>query len=191
MRLKSKWIILFGVLIVVLGLGLFACTQISIFNLEKQSASILSKAKEILPQKTVGTVDEFYLKSMAAVEINGEDIIGIIDSDDLDMSLPLGFRWEKNSISYPKRFSGSVYDNSLVVGGYYCEGQFECLTRADIGQGITVTDMTGAQFRYRITDIKRKKSASADFLKDDNYDLTLFVRNPMSSEYIIVRCILQ
>jgi len=88
---------------------------------------------------------------------------------------------------YPKRFSGTVYDNSLVIGGYYCKGQFDCLTRLDNGNIITVTDMTGAQFSYEIKDIIRKKDVDSKFLNNNSFDITLFVYSPKSFDYIIVR----
>lgn len=188
MRLKSKWIILFGILAVACGLGLFIFTQISVNNAEKQSAKILSQIEKILPQKTNGITDVLSYMQMPAVEIDGEDIIGVIEFKELNVSLPLGNKWDENeSISYPKRFSGTVYDNSLVIGGYYCKGQFDCLTRLDNGNIITVTDMTGAQFSYEIKDIIRKKDVDSKFLSNNSFDITLFVYSPKSFDYIIVR----
>ena len=186
MRLKSKWVILLGILGVVCGLALLAFMQISINSAAKRSAEIIAQTEKILTEKTVGATNEFSFVQMPAMHINGDDIIGVIQFESLGVSLPIGDKWEKNRISYPKRFSGSVYDNSLIVGGYYCKGQFDCLSRLDIGNRVTVTDMSGAQFSYEITDIKRKKSADADSLNGSSSHLTLFARNSKSLEYIIV-----
>ena len=186
MRIKSKWIILLGSLALACGLGLLIFTQATVGKMQKQSEELLLQAQRMITDKTVGTAYEYSEAKMPAAQINGEDIIGIIEFNSPRVILPLGDGWKKG-ISYPKRFSGSVYDNSLVIGGYYSAGQFDCLKKTDIGGTVTVTDMTGAQFSYRITDIKRKKSADADFLKDSAYDITLFVRDTKSLEYIIVR----
>jgi len=40
-----------------------------------------------------------------------------------------------------------------------------------------------------VKDIKRKKSAEIDFLTDEEADLTLFVRDSKSLEYIIVKSV--
>ena len=190
MRLKSKWIILFGILAIVCGFSLLIFTHISVNNFKKQSAQILLQIEEIMPEKTMGAVDDYSSIQMPAIEISGEDIIGVIEFEPFNLSLPIGSKWEKSkNISYPKKFSGSVYDNSLVIGGYYCEGQFDILKRLNIGNRIIVTDMTGAQFNYEVKDIKRKKSAEIDFLTDETADLTLFVRDSKSLEYIIVKSV--
>ena len=190
MRLKSKWVILFGILFISCGLLLLVFTQISVNSVEKHSKEILSQIEGILLEKTGGTVDDFSYMQMPAVEIDNEDIIGVIEFKSFGVSLPIGDKWEnKKSVSYPKRFSGSVYDNSLIIGGYDCKGQFDCLEKLDIGNRITVTDMTGAQFDYEVKGIERKKSADVDILKEKTSDLTLFVRDSKSLDYIIVRAI--
>ena len=190
MRLKAKWIILFGTVFVAAGLGLFVFTKISASKLQKQTNEILNKTKAAMPELSVGSVDEYSLMQMRVIEIIGEDIIGIIEFENMNVTLPIGNNWNNEDEKfYPKRLGGTVYDNSLVIGGCDMKGQFEILKEIDQGYKITVTDMTGAQFRYEVKDIIRKKSANADSFKEDNADLSLFVKDSQSSDFIIVRCL--
>ena len=90
--------------------------------------------------------------------------------------------------TYPCRFHGSVYDGTLVIGGYDQVGQFDFFDRINPGAHIYVTDMTGTEFEYHVVRIDRAKEINAEKLMNQNAGLTLFVRNRYSMEYLIVRC---
>ena len=51
-----------------------------------------------------------------------------------------------------------------------------------------MTDMTGAQFNYSVASIRRADAAPTEMLLDGSGELTLFVRDSYSLQYIIVRC---
>ena len=190
MRSKSKWVIICGILLLVCSFALMLFSLISADNAQKESEKIVARLKEVLPPKTVGVTDSYSSMQMPALKINGENIIGLLEITALDVALPIGSSWDKKTLNgFPQRFSGTVYDNSLIVGGYDSEGQFDCLKKLDIDSVITVTDMTGAQFKYTVERIERKSSAEADILNGESSSLTLFVRDTYSLDYIIVRCI--
>jgi len=190
MRINSKWVILFGSIIIACGLGLLIFIKISEDNVQNQTAGILTVIEEVLPSNSDGSVGDYSSNVMPVMEIKGEDIIGVIKFKTLGVSLPIGDEWDnEDNMSYPKRLSGSVYNNSLVIGGYDSKGQFDCLKKLDIGNRITITDMTGAQFKFEVKDIKRKKSIEENSFRSENTHLTLFVRDSNSSVYIIVQCI--
>lgn len=189
MRRAGKLIIILGVLLVLLSFGYMLYLDITSDRAELNVSETLSKLKELLPPESKGTPDEYSSVDMPALALNGQDIIGIVAIPVLDTELPLAAEWDKKTlISLPQRFSGSTYDSSLIIGGYDREGQFDCLKKLDIGNTIYVTDMTGVKFSYTVSDIKRKKSVDGDALTDPACDLTLFVRDSGTMEYIIVYC---
>ena len=189
MKRAGKLIIVIGVLLILLSFGYTLWLHIASERAELDVSEALAKLKELLPPESIGSPEEYSSQDMPALQLDGRDIIALIAIPSLDTELPLAAGWEeKDLISLPQRFSGSVYDNSLVIGGYDRKGQLECLKRLDIGDGISVTDMTGAVFSYTVSDIERKGSAENAIPSDSDYDLTLFVRDSETMEYIVVRC---
>ena len=189
MRNKSKWVILLGVILILCSLGFMMFLHISTINAQQETADTVAYIKKILPEKTIGSVDSYSSIEMPSLEFDNKNIIGLLEIPATDTALPIEACWNKKTlISIPQRFSGTVYDNSLVVGGYDRKEQFDCLKKLDSGNTVTITDMTGSQFSYKVELMERKKSATKEVLQDASYDLTLFVRDANSMEYIIVRC---
>lgn len=189
MRSKSKWIILLGMLLLACSLGILLYTQFSAQKAQKTSADTVALLEEILPPKSLGVVDNYSSMQMPCLEIDRIEIVAVLEIPDWNVALPIRNSWDaKTLISGPQRFAGTVYDGSLIVGGMDQVGQFDCLKKLDIGNTIIITDMTGAQFSYTVERVERKKSADIEVLADTQSNLSLFVRDVSSMDYIIVRC---
>ncbi len=189
MKRLSNWIIVIGILLILCALGLLVVLNISTQKAKEETEYTVSQIKELLPPESAGEACAYSSAEMPSLEINGKDVIGLLRIDVTDTELPIGGKWDKSSlISFPQRFSGSVYDGTLIVGGYDRKGQLDCLKKLDIGDEISVTDMTGARYTYNVEQIDRSKSAKADDLEDERFGLTLFVQDEGTPEYIIVRC---
>lgn len=189
MRKIGKWLIDAGALLILCSVGLVLFGQLSATRAQSEAANTLAHIDTLLPAPTVGTPDAFSSMQMPTLSVNGTDIVGVLEIPACSLRLPIGDTWEtRNRASFPRRFAGSVYDGSLSVGGYDQKGQFDCLKVVDIGTAVTVTDMTGARFSYEVTDILRKTSAEAETLTSVDADLTLFVREAYSMDYIVVCC---
>lgn len=189
MRSKSKWFLLMGALLILCSLGLMLFTMNATKNAQKNATDMLARLEEILPPRSIGAKDNYSSMQMPVLELDGEELIGIIEIPEWNVSLPIDSTWNtKELYSLPQRFSGTVYDDSLVIGGMDQAGQFDCLKKMDIGNIVIVTDMTGAQFSYTVERIERKKSAAAEVLEDEQSNLTLFIRDASSMDYILVRC---
>ena len=186
---KNKWLVLLGSVLIFCGLGLMLFSQIRAGIAKDSTAELLIRLEEILPSKTVGVIDSYSSMEMPTLELEGKNIVAVLNFPELGRSLPLESTWNKNRLtSLPQRFSGSVYDSSLIVGGSDQKGQFDCLKKLDIGYTVTVTDMTGAEYSYTVSRIERKKSADSKVLANKESSLTLFAREAYSTEYVIVRC---
>lgn len=137
-------------------------------------------------------MDSYSVMEMPVLEIEGQDFSGIVDIPAFGLMLPIYNTWDSRKVtSFPCRFYGTVYDGSLIVGGSDQEGQFDCFEKIQNGSTVIITDMTGAEFYYTVVRIDRAKSAEADILINEDADLTLFVRDAYSLDYIIVRCALE
>lgn len=190
MHLRSKWFILIGSLLILVSLGILIYSEMFASNSQKEAEEILQSLEEILPSVTLGEKDDFSSMDMPVLELNGRDIVATVDFPEWAVKLPIDNQWDLKGLkALPQRFSGSVYDDSLIIGGSNQEGSFDCLKKVDLGDRVIITDMTGAYFPYEIASIERKKSADEETLADDRFDLVLFVEDDESDKYIMVGCI--
>ena len=152
---------------------------------EKLTAQLRAR----LPDVTEGDPGNYSDPEMPVLQLDGQDFSALIQVPAFGVSLPVGSSWDAGRISqYPCRFWGSVYDNSLIVGGSSREGQFDFCGRLDLGYKILVTDMTGARFSYEVIRIDRRSHADPETLGEADCDLILFARDSGTLDYIIVRC---
>ena len=179
-----------------LGLGLILCGLLALQvnywmgqRAQTENKQAVQQIQAILPPRTPGVTDHYSDMQMPSLQVGGMDYVALIEVPKFGVQMPVRSQWSRLQVgSCPCRFYGTVYDGSLVVGGDHSEGQFAFLSQIQNGDAVLVTDMTGAQFAYRVSMIYRADSASAEELMDEGYDLTLFARNSAGLEYIIVRC---
>lgn len=178
-----------GFLLILSGLGLFLFSQIQTGKAQSDCERIVAQIQSVLPEAQAGVMDSYSSMAMPVLQIGGQDYVCLIRIPAFGMELPVGSSWNSGRVSqFPCRFSGTVYDGSLIIGGADQPGQFDCFDQLDPGCEITVTDMTGAEFTYTVFRIDRSRSADAEVLNRYDADLTLFVRDSYSLEYLIVRC---
>jgi len=129
---------------------------------------------------------------MPVLSVEGQDVVAVVELPAYGVRLPVGSTWDAGGVTaYPRRFSGSAYDRTLVIGGSDRAGQLDCLERVEIGDTVTVTDMTGGVFTYEVTRADRFDSAETEKLVDPATHLTLFVRDTYALEYVLVRCVMK
>lgn len=192
MRRSGKVFFLLGFLLILGSLTLFVTSQIRGAQAEKRNAALVDTIESLLPERTGGVMDDYSDMEMPVLEIDGEDIVALVEIPALGVKLPVSAHWDKRTAdAHPCRFWGTVYDGSLIVGGTDRSGQFDGFDRIDTGCGVTVTDMTGAVFSYAVDWVERSDSADAEVLLGGRGELTLFARNAYSLDYIILRCVVK
>ena len=93
------------------------------------------------------------------------NISGLIEIPAYGVTLPIGDVWDAKEVaSFPRRFYGSAYDGSLIVGGADQDGQFDFCDQINPEAHIYVTDMTGTEFEYHVTRIDRAKEINLEKL---------------------------
>lgn len=187
MARRSKLLMAVGLVLVLGGVGLFLFARLSATTAKAQATQMVAELNRLLPDRWAGNAD--VTGQMPALSFDGQDVVALVEIPDYGVALPVGNQWSARGVTaYPRRFSGSVYDRNLVVGGADRLGQLDCLDVIEDGATVTVTDMTGGVFSYTVTRVERSKTAEAQVLTAGDYDLTLFVRDTYSLEYILVRC---
>lgn len=189
MRRNDKIIFMLGCLLIACSLVLLGVLQMQTKQAEHTNADLVQTIETILPERKEGTKDVEQKSEMPALELQSEDFIALLEIPSYGLKLPVCNVWDKGKVvSYPCRFYGTVYNGTLVIGGYDQPGQFDFFDRIQNDAVVTVTDMTGSTFSYVVDRVERSTSADAEILIDDEADLTLFVRDAQVLEYIILRC---
>lgn len=189
MKNKLNLLQKFGFLLILLSLCLLVGRELLGAYSRRQTEMITDQIEAILTEQIAGSPEDYTDPNMPVLQLDGRDFSGLIRIPAFGVHLPIGNDWDADPFSiYPRRFWGSVYDNSLILGGSDRKGQFDFCNRIDIGDKILITDLTGAQFSYEVARIERHSHADTQALLESSWDLTLFVRDSSSLDYIFVRC---
>lgn len=188
---QTNWFFRMGITLIALSISLLLFFHLRAKHSEGNAQAMVTQIEAYLPQRTAGIPDLYTNMEMSVLSTEDGDFAGIVEIPAYGRSLPLGAQWETARLSsWPCRFSGTVYDSSLVIGGSSQPGQFDFFGQLQPGAAIIVTDMTGAQFRYTVSRIDHSQSADASRLIHPDYHLTLFARDVATTDYLIVRCLL-
>lgn len=190
MKNKLNLLQTLGFLLMLLSLCLLLGRELLGVYSRRQAEMTAEQIEAILPERTDGSPEDYTNPDMPVFQLDGRDFSALIRIPAFGVLLPVCNDWETGPfLAYPRRFWGSVYDNSLVIGGSDRNGQFDFCKRLDIGDEITITDMVGAQFSYEVARIERHANADSQKLLEPSWDLTLFARDSSSLNYIFVRCL--
>ena len=179
MRSKGLSILLVTLGVLLLGAAaiLFVVRQAQDKQRTADIPSLIEKIEAALPECSAGVIENRADSAMAAVEIDGIDVIGLLELPGRGIKLPVSAEWDSSEQSFrPARFMGSVYDGTLIVGGRSEDGNFDFIDQLDAGEELTFTDMTGRVFRYTVRKICHADNARAETLADSESALTLFVK---------------
>lgn len=188
-RRKTSVFLTVGIILLILSATAIAVLQVRIFIGEKRCISVAARLEELLPERTVGTPEDYTGVDMPVLELDGVDYVAILEVPSFGISVPVADKWSSRGLfDTPARFYGSAYEHSLVIGGADVAHQLYFCDKIDNGAELTVVDMTGVSFSYTVTKVERSKSADIDRLSEGEHSLTLFCRDTYSMEYVLVRC---
>ena len=179
-----------------LGLFLVAVSALTLLGTEflasrqgENARNLYSQIRSDIAQTYEGDPGDYSDPEMPVLHREGENFVCLLDVPAFGIRLPVAGQWDSNRINrYPCRFWGSAYDNSLILGGSNWKGQLDFLDKLDLGDRLVITDMTGGEFSYEVTEILRRGHTDLETLQQIRGDLTLFARDPASTGYIVVRC---
>lgn len=180
---KAKALIFAGIALILLSIGALLYLRWADTRSENTARQILQQLDEVLPPLHPGTRDAYRVMEMPVLEIDGRDIIAIVEIPAVSLRLPVQSNWEQDR-DLPRRFSGSVYNDTLILGG--TAAQFACFARIPNDTEVILTDMTGAVFTYTVERIGRSPHADMQTLQGSS--LTLFAPQQTNLEYILLRC---
>mgnify|MGYP003293960759 CR=1 FL=1 len=178
-----------GIGLILVSLGLILFLRISAASAEASAADTAAKMEALLPPPKAGIPGMYADPAMPVLQLDGTDYVALLKVPGYGVTLPVADEWSNEPIiSCPARYYGSVYDNTMLIGGTDQQGQFDFFTRMEPGDSIEIMDMLGSEFSYTVDRIDRAKSVDYEKLSSGGYPLTLFVRSSHAPEFILVRC---
>ena len=126
---------------------------------------------------------------MPTINIDGNEYIGVLDIPALGIRLPVMGDW-----SYPKlrtapcRYTGSVYDDDLVICGHNYQRHFGGLKNLTAGDTLMFTDEGGNVSSYTVTEVVQLSGTALGEMKAGDWDLTLFTCTVGGQLRVTVRC---
>lgn len=186
---KGSLFLITGILLIMGSLGVLLFNQYQIRQSAGQAANLVQIIEPKLPMHASGFPGMFSNPAMPVLEIDDQDFCALVDFPGFGTLLPVSSSWDTRNLSaYPSRFWGSIYDNSMIIGGSGQDGQFDFFDQLNPGAVVSVTDMLGFEYSYTVSRIDRAKSVTYERLCEGGHPLVLFAGNLFSTEYLIVRC---
>ena len=126
---------------------------------------------------------------MPAVEEDGGDYIGVLELPLLGLELPVMESWSYPDLRVaPCRYSGSAYQDDMVVAAHNYKSHFGCLKELRLGDEVRFTDMEGNVFRYAVADLETLGKYDVEKMTSGDWDLTLFTCTYGGKSRVTVRC---
>lgn len=183
-RKISIWV---GACLLVIAIAILISWQYGIHTSAERTEYYVNSLSELMPTPQGAVPEARRDNAMATVSLEGTDFIGILELPRYSAILPVGAKWGQPN-QYPCRFSGSVYDRTLQIGGTSQKGQLDFFREISVGDTVLFTDMEGNRYTYAVTDLRYEKSADQAALRRKESALTLFIKNVYAFEYLIVFC---
>lgn len=178
-----------GVFIILGAMLLAAAIGLVLFSAQKRASltEVTAKMQALLSETTAGMPGEQAGEEMPRLEIGGKDYIGLLELPGQGVILPVAAEWETGSFRFcPARYSGTIYDGSLVIGGSHSKSCFAFISRLDAGEHIYFTDVQGVRYAFTVSKIAHRTLVDLDELQAAGSPLSLFAKK--GSTYFVVQC---
>ncbi len=160
-------------------------------NAASHSSGNTGSGDGILDDTTLG---ELYPdREMPTISVDSIGYIGYIFIPSLSIRLPVQGDWVYDLLTIsPSRYSGSVYQNNMIIGGHSYITHFRALRNISSGARVFFYDTEGYTYEYEVTyamSLNPNQGAVLFDEESEDWDLTLFTCNTGGQTRCIVRCV--
>ncbi len=178
-----------GALLVLSSLAFVIITASLEKTAEKRIEEITSRMLSLMPEIRNAQSDDRVDVSMASLSIDGTDYCALLEIPRYGAALPVCTEWNKTSVRMtPCRYTGSIYDGSIIIGGSDARGQLDFVSDITEGDAVLLTDAQGYCYAYKVSSVETSDSASNEVLSASDADLVLFAHSTYRGGYTIIKC---
>ena len=192
MKHKGKGLIFTGLLLIAAALFLTGYNLFDQMRAQRSAAQAAAQLTEQLPQTSQTDVPDYLLSpemEMPVETIDGVDYVGVLRIPALALELPVISQWSYSLLKIaPCRYSGSAYQNNLVLCAHNYASHFGNLKSLHIGDAVTFTDMDGNLFSYQVAELETLPPQATEEMESGDWDLTLFTCTVGGQSRVTVRC---
>ena len=114
-------------------------------------------------------------REMPVRTVNGRDYIGVLSIPSLGLELPVISQWDYPSLKIaPCRYSGSLYQNNLIICAHNYASHFGKLKQLRSGDTVLFTDMDEHVVTFQVVERETLNPMDAEGMEAGDWDLTLF-----------------
>lgn len=128
--------------------------------------------------------------AMPGMEIDGYIYIGYLSIPSLSIELPVMGDWDMEWLkTSPCRYSGSYYQDNMVIAGHNYRRHFSPIKWISMGTDVYFTNVEGLSYHYIVTNLETIEPSAVDaMITADDWDLTLFTCTTGGASRCAVRC---
>ena len=127
-------------------------------------------------------------REMPEKTVGGRDYIGVLSIPSLDLELPVLSRWSYPNLKVaPCRYSGSLYQNNLVICAHNYASHFGKLKTLQPGDTLLFTDMVDQVVSFQMVERETLEPNDEEAMTTGQWDLTLFTCPPGGQTRVTVR----
>lgn len=161
--------------------------QWNIHTAKTDMAGTVTALRQLTPEPRNAVAEPRRDNTMAVLELENTDYIGILEMPRFGSALPVQAEWDTLTDS-PCRYDGNVFEGTLQIGATTQKGQYDFYRELSVGDAVYFTDVTGNRYSYTVTELRYADHADPETLAKNQGEMTLFIKNIYGRQYLIVTC---
>lgn len=195
MKRGAFWIHL-GLLLIAAALFLSAYNEMESHEARNSAQQVIAQMCQALPTETAAeteapAVPEYLLdadREMPVQTINGRDYIGVLTIPSLELELPVLSQWDYPALKVaPCRYSGSLYQDNLIICAHNYASHFGKLKNLRVGDTAIFTDMDENVVSFQLAAQETIQPEDLEAMEAGDWDLTLFTCTVGGQSRVTVR----
>ena len=195
MKRGAFWIHL-GLLLIAAALFLSAYNEMESHEARNSAQQVIAQMCPPLPTETAAeteapAIPEYLLdadREMPVQTINGRDYIGVLTIPSLELELPVLSQWDYPALKVaPCRYSGSLYQDNLIICAHNYASHFGKLKNLRVGDTAIFTDMDENVVSFQLAAQETIQPEDLEAMEAGDWDLTLFTCTVGGQSRVTVR----
>ena len=195
MKRGAFWIHL-GLLLIAAALFLSAYNEMASHEARNSAQQVIEQLCQTLPTESAAeteapAIPEYLLdagREMPVQTIDGKDYIGVLTIPSLELELPVISRWDYAALKVaPCRYSGSLYQNNLIICAHNYSSHFGRLKNLRVGDIAIFTDMEENAVTFRMVERETLEPTDLEGMEAGDWDMTLYTCTVGGQSRVTVR----